>query len=69
MDNTKVQENHRLYSAIKKLKPEYREVLTHVYFEELGYEEVGKIMNKSKGQIMSLLARAKTELKEHFVEQ
>lgn len=62
----------QVHKALKKLKPEYRQVLYLVYFEEFQNAQVATILKKSRKQIENLLYRAKqalrTELeKEGFV--
>lgn len=48
---------------IKKLKPDYQEVIYLTMFEGFQYKEVAQIMNKNMGQVKSLLNRAKKKLK------
>ncbi len=55
--------NRLLYSAIDKLRPEYREVIYLVYFEYMSYREAAKIMHKSEKQITKLLYNGKQSLK------
>lgn len=52
-----------VHKALSSLKPEYREVLWLVYFEEFSNKEVALLMNKSKRQIENLVFRAKQSLK------
>lgn len=52
-----------LYSAMGKLKKEYREALFLVYFEELSYRGAANIMGKSEEQITKLVYRGKQSLK------
>ncbi len=49
--------------AMRKLKPDYQQVLWLVYFEEFTNEETASIMHKSRRQIENLLYRAKLKLK------
>ncbi len=49
--------------AMRKLKPDYQQVLWLVYFEEFTNEETASIMHKSRRQIENLLYRAKAKLK------
>ena len=59
------EEQHRhLYLAMERLHPEYRQVLTLVYFEEMSYEETARIMHKSRKQIYNLAGRGKERLKQ-----
>ena len=52
-----------VHKALSSLKPEYRDVLWLVYFEEFSNKEVALLMNKSKRQIENLVFRAKQSLK------
>ena len=52
-----------LHRAIKRLHPEYRQILWLVYFEDFSGKEVGGVMKKSSKQIKNLLYRAKKALK------
>lgn len=52
-----------LRSAMRKLKPDYQQVLWLIYFEEFSNAEAAVIMHKSKRQIENLLYRAKVKLK------
>ena len=64
------QENQiMLHHAMKKLKPEYRQVLWLVYFEGFRCAEVGKIMEKSEATIQTLVSRARKALKEKLLEE
>ena len=52
-----------VHKALSDLKPEYRQVLWLIYFEEFSNSETAQIMNKSKRQIENLVFRAKQSLK------
>lgn len=52
-----------IHRAMKKLSPEYRQVLWLVYFEELSNKEAAIVMNKSLRSVESLLYRARKSLK------
>ncbi|MBO7474082.1 MAG: RNA polymerase sigma factor [Ruminococcus sp.] len=52
-----------LHRAMRKLSPEYQQVLWLVYFEELSNKEAAKIMKKSVRSIESLLYRARRSLR------
>lgn len=52
-----------LYSAIKKLKNEYRQVLWLIYFEGFSNKEVSAVMKKSVHAIETLAYRARNALK------
>ncbi len=59
----KEQEKVALHKAMAKLKPLYRQVLWLLYFEDMSYEEVAQIMNKSLPAVDHLVRRAKLSLK------
>lgn len=60
-----LREERRLavHSALKELKPDYRQVLYLVYFEDFSNSEAAAVMNKSRHQLENLLYRAKRSLK------
>ena len=58
-----------LHHAMKKLKPEYRQVLWLVYFEGFRCAQVGKIMGKSEATTQTLVSRARKALKEKLLEE
>lgn len=52
-----------LHRTMKKLKPEYFQVLYLIYFENFSNSETAVIMKKNKRQIENLIYRAKKSLK------
>lgn len=56
-----------LNKALNKLKPEYRQVLWLLYFEDLQYKEISIIMNKSVHATQMLANRAKQALKNELI--
>lgn len=52
-----------LHRAMKQLKPEYRQVLWLVYFEDFSHKEAAQVMNKSVHNIETLIYRARQALK------
>lgn len=58
------EKNKNLRNAIKKLKPDYQQIIYLTTFEGLKYKEVAQVMDKNIGQIKGLLNRAKKKLKE-----
>lgn len=48
---------------MRRLSPDYRQVLWLVYFEELSSKEAARIMRRSIRSVESLLYRAKKSLK------
>ncbi len=59
----KEEERITLHKAMSKLKPQYRQVLWLVYFEDFSHREAARIMKKPAGSIKTLVFRAKQELK------
>lgn len=58
------EERHRqLYAALLKLKPQYREALYLVYFEQLRYRDAAAILGKSEQQVTKLIYHGKQQLK------
>ena len=56
--------NRRLYQAMEKLNPDYRQVLWLLYFEELSHEEIARVTGKSRKQVYNCAARGKAALRE-----
>ena len=52
-----------LHQAIRKLKPEYQQVIYLSYFEGFSNEQSAKIMHKTRRQIENLLYNARKALK------
>ena len=55
--------DRRLYAAMNALKPEYREALFLVYFEDLSYRDAAAVLGKNEQQITNLIHRGKQSLK------
>ena len=55
-----------LQTAIRRLRPEYREVVTLRYERELDYDEIADITGLPMGTVKSSLHRARKELAEHL---
>ena len=55
--------NRSLYLAMEQLKPEYREALYLVYFEEMKYAEAASVMGKTVSQLNNLVSRGKQRMK------
>ncbi len=53
----------QLYAALEQLRPEYREALYFVYFEDMRYRDAAAIMGKSEQQITNLVHRGKQSLR------
>ncbi len=58
------EKRRRLYEALEKLNPDYRQVLWLLYFEELGSEEIARVTGKSRKQVYNCAARGKAALRE-----
>ena len=63
LDLLREEQKRELYKAMEQLKPEYRQVLTLIYFEEMSHEEAARVMKKTKKQIYHLVDRGKERLK------
>jgi RNA polymerase sigma-70 factor (ECF subfamily) len=53
-----------LYTAILELKPEHQTVLTLRFFEDMDYDEIGRIMDMKTGTIRVTLHRILRKLRE-----
>jgi len=53
-----------LYTAILALKPEHQTVLTLRFFEDMDYDEIGRIMDTKPGTIRVTLHRILRKLRE-----
>lgn len=58
-----------LHSAIRRLKPEYRQVLWLIYFEEFSYKQTAKIMRKTVHGTETLAYRARLALKKELEQE
>lgn len=56
--------NRHIKEAMSKLKDDYSTVIHLLYFEDMSYEEISKIMKKTNKQIKNLAYRARNSLKE-----
>ncbi len=52
-----------VHRALRRIKPEYRQVLYLLFFEEFDRGEIAQVMKKSRRQIENLIYRAKLSLK------
>ena len=57
------EEQITVHRAMRRLKPEYQQVLWLVYFEELSNKDAARIMKKSVRSVESLLYRARKSLR------
>lgn len=53
-----------LHEALDTLPEDYRTVLHLIYFENMSYDDAGKVMKKNNKQITNLVYRARKTLKE-----
>ena len=58
--------NRTLYRALRRLGPEYRQVLILLYFEDMSHEEAARVMGKSKKQLYHLASRGREALKKEL---
>ncbi|MBE6774145.1 MAG: RNA polymerase sigma factor [Ruminococcaceae bacterium] len=65
VENSYIKEERKiiLHKALSQLKPEYRQILWLIYFENFTNREAAEIMNKSVHNTETLLYRAKKSLK------
>jgi RNA polymerase sigma-70 factor (ECF subfamily) len=59
----KLEDNELLNETLKKLHPDYREVLILHYQEEMTFNEIGKVTNKNLNTVKSQHRRAILELR------
>ena len=59
----KEEQKKELYKAMKRLNPEYYQVLYLMYFEDLDTSDIARIMHKAKRQVSDLIFRARKSLK------
>ena len=62
---TEIQKNVR--SAMDNIKSDYSVVLELLYFEDMSYDEIERILRKTNKQIKNLAYRARLALKEELV--
>ena len=58
-----------LHACMKKLKPEYRQVLWLVYFEGFSCQQIGRIMKKTTHGVETLAYRARLALKNILIKE
>ncbi len=58
----KKEERETLHKALGTIKKEYKEALSLVYFENMSYDEAGKVLGKSNKQVENLIYRGKKSL-------
>lgn len=62
----KDEEHKNIRRIIKTLPKDYETVLYLIYFEDMSYDEISKIMHKTNKQIKNLAYRARLALKENL---
>jgi len=67
MDILRDERKLQLYMALSRLNPEYRQILTLLYFEDMSREEAGAVMGKNRKQIYHLAERGRKALKEQLL--
>ena len=55
-----------LYQAILKLKPKHQTIITLRFFEEMDFEQIGKIINARSASVRVTLHRIIKELRHHL---
>jgi RNA polymerase sigma-70 factor (ECF subfamily) len=55
--------------ALDQLKPDLREAVHLVYFEQLSCQEAGRVMKRTTKQVYNLLYRAKETLRSILAEE
>jgi len=60
----KNERNRYIRMAMKKINETYAQVIHLLYFEDMSYEEIGKVLKKNNKQIKNLAYRARNSLKE-----
>lgn len=58
-----------LHSCMKRLKPEYRQVLWLSYFEGFSYQQIGRVMKKTTHGVDTLAYRARVALKNLMIKE
>ena len=62
-DIFKKEEKKILHNSMHKLHSDYRTALHLIYFEDMSYEQAGKVMKKNKKQMENIVYRAKIALR------
>ena len=58
------EQQQTVHRAMKELPEQYREVLHLLYFQEMSYEEIGKVMKRTGKQVKNLAYRGRQSMKE-----
>lgn len=62
----KKERERELHKAIDTLNDDYKTVLHLIYFEDMSYEQAGKVMKKNRKQIENLVYRARQALRKEI---
>ena len=65
----KTEEQKHIHKALLKLPKDYKTVLYLIYFEDMSYEEIEKVMKKNNKQVKNLAYRARQNLKDILQEE
>ena len=60
----RTEQNRQLYAALGRLKPEYRETLYLIYFEDLSYREAARVLGRTEQQVTNLVYRGRQRLRQ-----
>lgn len=63
------EEKKLLYASLGRMKEEYQQAIYLTDFEELSYEEVGKVLHKTLPQVKVLIYRARKALKKNMMQE
>ena len=71
LERSYIQQEERLlmHSCMKRLKPEYRQVLWLSYFEGFSYQQIGRVMKKTTHGVETLAYRARVALKNLMIKE
>ena len=58
-----------VHRAMTRLKPEYRQILWLVYFEDFSLSQAARIMGKTTHNVQTLVCRARKALKEKLTQE
>lgn len=63
------EQERELHRAIDTLNDDYKTVLHLIYFENMSYEQTGRVMKKNRKQIENLVYRARQALKKELTKE
>ena len=59
-------ERKKVLAVLKKMSPDYREILTLYFFEGQSYQEISDILRRPLGTVCTQINRAKKQFKELY---